>query len=213
MKIIFDFDHTLFSTKRFYFFMKKIFREAGIDERLFQETFEKSKGKGILYNRKRQFNLIIRNRPEINLEFLQKKSEKALKETNRFLYPDVLPALENFKKEYNLYLLSYGKDKFQEDKIEKSKIKKYFKEIYITRDINKTSVLERFLEKKEKALFVDDNPEALSKIKKKFPKIITVRISRGKGKYKNYPDNPEIDFSVKTLKELEKILLGLTPTP
>lgn len=188
--------------------MKEIFREAGIDERLFQETFEKSKGKGILYNRKRQFNLIIkRNQPEINLEFLQKKSEKVLKEANRFLYPDVFPALENFKKKYNLYLLSYGKDKFQEEKIEKSKIKKYFKEIYITQDINKTSVLERFLEKKEKAVFIDDNPEALSKIKKEFPNIITVRINRREGKYKDYSDNSEIDFSVKSLKELEKLLL------
>lgn len=208
MKIIFDFDHTLFSTKKLYSALVKSFKEIGISKELFQKTFKRSKSKRGLYNKGKHFDLIIKNKPGINHEILQEKWEKALNKSDRFLYTDVLPVLEKFKNEYNLYILSHGMEDVQKDKIEKSKIKKFFKKIYITKDINKASALKKFLKKTEKAIFIDDNQEALSEIKKKFPNIITVRINRGVGKYKNYPNNPEIDFSIKNLRELEKLLLA-----
>lgn len=210
MKIIFDFDNTLFSTKRFYYVLVESFKEIGISEELFRETFKESEGGGDLYNKEKHFDLIVKNKPGINYELLRKKWEEALNRSDRFLYIDTLSFLGKFKKEHDLYILSYGMENVQRGKIEKSKIKHFFKKVYITKDVSKTSALNKFLGKTEKAVFVDDNPEALSKIKKEFPKIITVRISRREGKYKNYPDNPEIDFPVKSLKELEKILWGLT---
>jgi FMN phosphatase YigB (HAD superfamily) len=54
--IIFDFDHTLFSAKKFYFTLKKTFLKLGVKEKLFQETFEKSKGKAGIISLKNRFS-------------------------------------------------------------------------------------------------------------------------------------------------------------
>ena len=62
MKLIFDFDHTLFSAKKLYFALKEAFRKIGVEEKLFQETFEKSKGRGRDYKPKIQFQLIKKDK-------------------------------------------------------------------------------------------------------------------------------------------------------
>jgi hypothetical protein len=64
-------------------------------------------------------------------------------------------------------------------------------------------------ERAQKIIFVEDNPVALSETKKIFKNIVTVRINRGEGKYSKEPNNPQIDFSIKNLKELDKILKSL----
>lgn len=206
MKLVFDFDHTLFSTKKFYNTLKEAFLEIGVDKNLFQETFQKSKGKSRNYNPFRQFELIKRQKPEISIEKLKKEFKKGLNQAQDFLYPDVLPFLKRIKNRFNLTLLSYGRDWFQREKIKKSKMNKFFKEIFITSDINKVSTLKKFLKNKEKIIFIDDNPEALSETKKVFPSLITVRINRGEGRYANNPDNSKINFSIKNLKKLTKII-------
>ena len=206
MKIIFDFDHTLFSAKQFYFALKKAFFKLGVKEKLFQETFEESKGVGRDYKPEKQFKLIHKTRPEIKIGKLKKSFEKILKAAPKFLYNDVLGFLKKWSKEADFILLSYGEEKFQKLKIENSGIKKYFKRVIITRDIDKSKPFKKLFSENKKIIFVEDNPQALSKTKTSFSQIITVRINRGEGKYYQEPDNSQIDFSIKNLKELEKIL-------
>lgn len=217
MKIIFDFDHTLFSAKKLYQAFQKAFEKLGVDEKLFQETFEKSKRKGRNYKPEKQFKLITQEKPEISIKKFEKTFEEVLNQSNKFLYPDVLTILKKLRRDNDLIILSYGEDWFQRKKIKKSlhqsklgagqaKIAYFFKKIFITQDINKVSTLKRFLKKGEKAIFVDDNPQALSEIKKNLPNLTTIRINRGEGKYTRELNNPQVDFSIKNLKELEKIL-------
>ena len=206
MKIIFDFDHTLFSAKQFYFALKKAFFKLGVKEKLFQETFEESKGVGRDYKPEKQFKLIHKTRPEIKIGKLKESFEKILKTAPKFLYNDVLGFLKKWSKEADFILLSYGEEKFQKLKIENSGIKKYFKRVIITRDIDKSKPFKKLFSENKKIIFVEDNPQALSKTKTSFFQIITVRINRGEGKYYQEPDNSQIDFSIKNLKELEKIL-------
>jgi len=206
MKIIFDFDHTLFSAKQFYFALKKAFFKLGVKEKLFQETFEESKGVGRDYKPEKQFKLIHKTRPEIKIGKLKESFEKILKTAPKFLYNDVLGFLKKWSKEADFILLSYGEEKFQKLKIENSGIKKYFKRVIITRDIDKSKPFKKLFSENKKIIFVEDNPQALSKTKTSFSQIITVRINRGEGKYYQEPDNSQIDFSIKNLKELEKIL-------
>jgi FMN phosphatase YigB (HAD superfamily) len=208
MKLIFDFDHTLFSAKKLYFALKKAFKKIGVKEDLFQEAFEKSKGKtrGRVYKPTRQIEFIVRVRPEINLKKLKRTLKKVLKESPNFLYPNTIYFLKKWRRKADLILLSYGEEKFQEQKIKSSKIKKYFKKIIITRDIEKSKPFKKLFPKNKKIIFVEDNPQALSKVKKMFKNVVTVRINRGEGKYTRQPDNSKIDFSIKNLKELEKVL-------
>ncbi|MDI6591630.1 MAG: HAD hydrolase-like protein [Patescibacteria group bacterium] len=206
MRIVFDFDHTLFSAKRLYEGLKEEFRKLGVNENLFQETFERSKGKGRDYKPFQQFKLINKENPQIEIKTLKKSFEKVFKKAPKFLYKDAIWFLKKWKNKADLILLSYGEEKFQRQKIEKSKIKKYFKKIIITRDIEKTKPFKKAFQKNKKIIFVEDNPEALFKIKENYPKVIAIRINRKEGKYWQEKNNSKIDFSIRNLRELEKIL-------
>ena len=218
VKIIFDFDHTLFSAKKFYEALKVSFLKLGVEEKLFQKTYEKSKGKEEVYNDEvdisgnacykpfKQFKLIINKKPKIFLEKLKESFQKTLNKASEFLYPDVLKFLGDKKNKFNFVLLSYGEGEFQRKKVKKSKIGKFFKEIIITKDVSKTKPFRKLVQGNEKIIFVEDNPKALFEVKRKFPKVTAVRINRGEGRYSKEPGNKNIDFSIKNLKELEKIL-------
>lgn len=212
MKIIFDFDHTLFSVRKFYQTFENEFKKIGVSKKLFKETFEESKRKERYYKPSRQFDLIIKKNPKISLKKLKESFKKILSKANDFLYPDVEPLLKKIENKFDLFLLSYGDKNFQREKIEKSDIAKFFKKVFITSDINKASTFKKIIASaskrglKEKTIFIDDNPAALSAVKEKFPKVITIRMNRGEGRYKKEKSNQNIDFSVKNLKELEKIL-------
>ncbi len=212
IKIIFDFDHTLFSAKKLYFAFQKEFEKLGVEEKLFQKTFQKSKGGDRDYKPERQFELINKKRPKIKIDNLRKSFEKTLQKAKQFLYFDVLPALREFRKrKIEMFMLSYsdGEDWFQPKKIEKSRIGRCFRKILITGDIDKTSDFGKIFNNTEKIFFIEDNPSALFKVKRLFPKVITVRINRGEGKYTLEKNNKGVDFSIKNLKELEKILKEL----
>jgi len=210
MKIIFDFDHTLFSVKKLYFALEEAFFKLGVEEKLFQETFEKSKIKKRSYDPDKQIQLIVKVKPEIKKSDLKREYKKTLKRATQFLYSDTVWFLRKWQKKANLVLLSYGEEKFQGDKIKDSRIEKYFyKKVKITGDIYKVKPFKKLFQKKEKLIFIEDNPTALSEAKKIFPNVITIRINRGEGKYKKEPTNPKIDFSIKNLKELDRILNSL----
>jgi len=210
MKIIFDFDHTLFSSKKFYQALQKAFGKFDIDKKLFQETYENSKIKKRSYDSDKQIQLIVKVKPEIEKSDLKKQYEKILRKAPQYLYSDTVWFLRKWEKKANLVLLSYGEEKFQGDKIKDSRIEKYFqKNVKITGDIYKIKPFKKLFQKKEKLIFIEDNPTALSKTKKNFPNVIAIRINRGEGKYREEPDIPKIDFSIKNLKELDKILNSL----
>lgn len=210
MKIIFDFDHTLFSTSRLHEFNKDRFKKLGVSEELFLAAFKKSKNSKNVdsgyYRPWRHFKLIAKSDPWISKRKLEEEFRKVLRLGPKFLYADTLPFLRKFKKKFRLIIVSYGDKKFQSEKIIGAGIKKYFWKIFITQDTGKIKPLKGFLKKNEKAIFVDDNPAAFSPIKKTFPQIITVRINRGEGRYREAENNANIDFAVRNLKELEKIL-------
>ena len=207
MKIIFDFDNTLFSTTRFVSVLRKAFEDLGIEENLFEETFEKSKKDSKGYNPEEQFRLIVEKKSGLTLDELEESFDGFLSKVPQLLYSDVFDFLKKLEDRFDFYILSFGREDFQRKKIEKSGISNFFKEIYITGDKNKVSVLKRFFTSQDKVVFVDDRPLTLSRIKERFPEIITVRMNRGEGKYRKHPDNSGIDFSIKNLKELEGLLL------
>jgi FMN phosphatase YigB (HAD superfamily) len=205
MRIVFDFDHTLYSTKSFYENLKAAFCGLGVNEDLFQQTFQLSKGKGRDYKPCRQMKLIS-EQADISKVKMEKEFNKILKTSPNFLYSDTIDFLKKHCKTEKLFMLSYGEEKFQNQKVDSAKINKYFQKIKITRDIGKSKPFKFFLNKKEPVLFLEDNPQALLEVKKVYPQIIAVRIKRGEGKYAEAPDNKYIDFQIKNLQELEKII-------
>ncbi|MFA5742915.1 MAG: hypothetical protein WCX77_00450 [Candidatus Paceibacterota bacterium] len=205
MRIVLDFDHTLYSTKSLYEAIKAAFVCLGVDGELFQQTFQLSKGTGRDYKPAKQMKLIAK---QVNIKEskLQRELNKFLKISPKFLYPDTIGFLKAHAKKDEFFMLSYGEEKFQKQKVDSARISKYFKKIKITRDIGKSKPFKMFLNKREPVLFLEDNPQALSEVKKVYPQVITVRIRRGEGKYAEAPDNKYIDFKIKNLQELEAII-------
>lgn len=213
MKIVFDFDHTLFSSKKRFNAFKSSFKKIGIKEKLFTETFEKSKGKGKFYDPGKHFDLIFKKQPNIERKTLEKKFESIIQRSLEFFYPDTIPFLKKWSRKTDLILLSFGEREFQKKAIKKSKIEKFFKKIVITKEVNKVKPFKEIFKKNEKIIFVEDNPDALLRVKKVYPDIITVRINRGEGKYKDLSDEKEIDFSISNLKQLDEILTAVQKKP
>ena len=98
MTLIFDFDHTLFSAKKLYFALKEAFGKLRVEENLFQETFQKSKGKGRDYKPKIQFKLIKKAKPEISLKKLERAFKKVLNKAPKFLYEDTTQFLRKWQR-------------------------------------------------------------------------------------------------------------------
>lgn len=206
MKIVFDFDHTLFSTKKIYQLIKESFFKFGVCEQLFQETYQKLRDEDRGYNPFFQLKLIKKEKFKIEENIFKKEFEKVLKKAPQFLYQDTIWFLKKWQGQAELILISLGEEKFQKSKIRAAGIEKYFQEIVITQGINKIKDFKKFFRYKENIIFVEDDPGALSIIKEVFPKVITIRINRGEGKYIQEPDNSQINFSIKNLKELDEIL-------
>jgi FMN phosphatase YigB (HAD superfamily) len=207
MKIIFDFDHTLFSTKKLYLEARNYFSSLSVSKEVFDESFKESKKGGKAYKPQNLFEIIHRKNPEISIDEMEKASREIADKFSDFIYPDVKSFLEEFKKN-DLYIISYGGEdgSFSRGKIRKSGIRDYFKKVFITKNNSKVNALSKIIDEGEKAVFVDDCPEVLFEVKNSFPEVTTVRINRGEGRYKDQQGVKGIDFSVKNCEELKSIL-------
>ena len=212
LKIIFDFDHVLFSGEKLIHKIQKEFEKEGIKKDLFWETYEESKGGGRDYKPYIQIE-ILSKKFKFKKENLLSRFKKILKNAKTFLYSDTVPFLEKWQKKAELYLVSYGEEKFQGEKIENTDIKKYFKKVVITDEIEKVSPLREIIQGDEKAIFLEDNPLALKLTKKNFENLITIRVKRGEGRYKNLSSPKNLDFEIKNFSELEFHLKNILKKP
>lgn len=208
MRIVLDFDHTLYSSKSLYEAIKAAFGGLGVSEDIFQQTFQLSKGKGLDYKPSRQMRSLAKQ-TGITEAKLQKAFDKVLRISPSFLYPDSVPFLKKYCKTAEIFMLSYGEEKFQRQKIDSAKINKHFKRVCVTGDISKSKNFKRFMKKGEKVIFVEDNPQALAGVKNLHPEVVTARMRRGEGKYAETPDNDQTDFQITDFFELEKIISAL----
>lgn len=206
-KVIFDFDHTLFSAKKLVEFLKKDFEKIGVPENIFLETYPKAKD-SLGYRPKVHFKLLKEKIPKLKLSELEKIYREHIKKAEDCLYPDVLPFLKKIHRDSKLYLVTTGRISIQKPKIGVCGISNFFDKIIITKSTNKVSGLKKIIGKNSVAVFVEDNPEALRLAKEGFPKLVTVRIKRGEGKYSNLEDS-STNYSVSSLDEVEKIILKL----
>lgn len=206
MKIIFDFDHTLFSTPKLVEAMEEAFSDLGIGEKVFWETFKKAKGKGGSFSPEKHMRLIDETEAGVSIPKLRKTFQETLNRCSEFLFPDVVDFLERNKEEFDFYILSYGEEDFQRAKIRGCNIEKFFEDVLITSRVKKDSALKSLLREEEKAMIVDDNPQVLVENKKHFPNLLAVRINRGEGRYADLERDSRIDFSIENLDQLEKII-------
>ena len=180
MKIYIDFDGTLFDSTKHYQEYINIFKKHNIDiESYFNKEYQKEKNFDILSKKIiKEYNL----NPSIYDELDKIYSEK-------LIFKDVIPFLEENHNKYDLILLTLGNIEYQQKKINKTKISKYFKEIIITnKDKSKLNI------DYTNGIFIDNNPLELKKFYNSKAKYL-IRIKRDTDKYS------KIDLDIKNIPE------------
>ena len=206
MKIFLDFDDSLFHTKKFRGELVKIFLKNGVPRKKFFDTYydyPKKTSSGLKkYNPNWQIRLLEKSL-NINSVKIKKDLRGFIRNTKKFVFPDVKNFLESFKRK-NLYLISYGYTDFQREKIKNCGLFEKFYRVVIADD-NKNVIVRRFVEEKEIFAFIDDRIENINCVKKHFPNSATFLLKRKEGRY-NDKKTKAVDFEVKNLKEAGKIM-------
>jgi len=164
MKYIFDFDDVIFQTTRrrkefIYPFLEKL----GISMNEIDEYYKKERGQNFsMKNLLKNFSL-----PE------EEMYEKIMHNSEEFANKKLISVIKKLGKE-NCYIITYGDDEFQLDKIKRIGIEKLFSKIIVVSKDEKKKIIENICKKHkdEKVLFVDDKIKHFKNIDfKKHPNL------------------------------------------
>ena len=125
------------------------------------------------------------------------------------IYKEVIEVLENLKDIAILGIFSEGDLDFQNQKLIKTDIKKYFNEIHTHIVVNKVNEIKRVFEKyKDSKIFlIDDKLSILSELKNFMPLVFGIWIKRGWFADNQKPiEGFEPDATVDNLQEIVKII-------
>jgi hypothetical protein len=206
MKIFVDFDDVIFNAKRFKEDLIRIFVKNGISRHEFENSYytfqKKAQAEGKFYDPKKQIE-VLRRKGQIDHEKLKKDIDGFMKDLSSYVFPDTYDFLKVFSKK-DLFLMSYGHEKHQRNKIKGAKISKFFSKSFITRSNKIENILrlskELNFKKNEKIILIDDRPEQIERAEQKMKKIVTFRMSRKEGRYSDLICLDK-DYEVKNFKE------------
>lgn len=202
MRFIFDFDYTLFDTFRFKEAIREAFHQHGVSYELFEQTREESKHGGKDWKPSRQFE-ILKSQGIVHMDSIQREFQRIVNSAEEFLYADTLPFLQKARKSGTIFLVTYGEDEFQNEKVDACpSFKKYFDKIVITQNMYKDKEAKE-LAGGERGIFVEDNPRALTATKKIAPNVMTARMRRPNGHYIDEPSGEGIDYEIRNLHDLK----------
>ena len=189
MKIYIDFDGTLFDSTKHYHKYINIFKKHNLN---ITETLNKT------YEKDKNFDTISKKIiQKYNLDnSIFKELEKLYSE--KLIFKDAIPFLEKYSKKYDLILLTLGNIKYQQKKINKTKIYPYFKDIIITNKDKSNLNIDY-----ENGVFIDNNPLELKKFYNSKAKYL-IRIKRKTDKYSKLNLNIENIPEFTSFDELTK---------
>ena len=212
MKIIFDFDDTIFDTQNFKVEFEGIFYSMGVSKELYRETYYSTKvvrGNKVFYkySLQNQLEAIARINKQINLEQLTGKMDVFLSDLKRFVFEDFYQAITGLNKE-DLFLISFGGGDFKKKKIEGGGVAKYFSQIK-TGDDKSEMAKELLLDPGEKIFVIDDKPAQLEVIREVLPKANFFRLRRFNSK--NTEATPMAFTEISNLSEFRAQIEKINP--
>lgn len=216
MKILLDFDDTLFHTARFKEDLIGVFESCGVSPDDFKKYYyDYSPNETDVDLKKYVFESHIDRLSEvlkIDGEKLKKEAYEFVSDTSGYLFEDVDEFLQSFSKK-DLFIVSFGCVDFLKIKIGNTGIGERVCEIVTTDKLKEHAtkdLLERRKEefKGEKIFFLDDRIDHLRSVKSKFPQIIAILMKRPEGRY-DCDFDESCDYALKDFLEARKIILGM----
>jgi len=181
MKIVLDFDDTIFNTHQMMGELVKISERAGFTKEGFWAAYQKCKDKLGDLDVKILVDFLyqdfVSKTPLFGKEEAGREMNLVLAGTNDFVYSDFFDFVKNFHKS-DLILLSFGTTDFQKIKIKNSGIMEYFDEIIITSGSKAKDIGEIQKKHDETLIFIDDKTSHIDEVKKCFPRIVAIKMER-----------------------------------
>ena len=204
MKIVLDFDDTIFNTYQLVREFIVVFKRLGFQEKQFWSVYAECKKKAGGFDKEVLIDLFAELK-SFDKEGVSEKIDFVINRSKKFVYPDFFDFADSFKKK-DLILLSFGTNDFQRIKIENTGVPSKFKEVIITNQ-DKVFDLKDILRKnrKEKIFFIDNKANQIDKVKEELPQIITMQMNRLQSKH-SYIKSRLTDYVIKDLYKAEDII-------
>lgn len=211
-KIFFDFDGTIFDTKKLKVDLFEVFRRAGFSDEDINNTY-KAAGLDYNYSPAKQLSLLGKVR-SFDETATQKRLQKLYENAPACVFTDVPRFFKNVdRKKYELILFTLGDKEFQAAKVEHSKIVPYFDSVHYTSQ-QKWEAIGELIKPGEKFIFVDDRGDAVFEMSKRFKGAFALEINRFATP--SDPMEPLKDFHNITIKDFDQLAQYLsveTPQP
>ena len=204
MKVVLDFDDTIFNTHQLIREFIAVFSRLGFQEEQFWSAYTKCKEKAGGFDKEVLIDLFAELK-SFDKEGVSEKIDFVINRSKKFVYPDFFDFADSFKKK-DLILLSFGTNDFQRIKIENTGVPSKFKEVIITNQ-DKVFDLKDILRKnrKEKIFFIDNKANQIDKVKEELPQIITMQMNRLQSKH-SYIKSRLTDYVIKDLYKAEDMI-------
>lgn len=210
MKLLLDFDDTLFDAQAFAYRLKHIFFTQGVSENDFNKSYKPITYSPSGYTIKRHIEILCKDfRYSLKVKLLYREVQNLFEHSDQFLFEDTIKTLEQWHKTHTLALVTMGNPSWQKRKINGCGIARFFTRMIIPSpgDRAKNSAIETYCtSSNERCIFVDDKPSIIdgaASLKPRFPHLVIIRMRRGV--YANEPGG-EADFNVLNLQEADGIL-------
>ena len=163
MKIVCDFDSTLYDTQVLIDAWLRVLEKYGVNQVRAIERIEEVIRKG--FTLRGHAELLEIREPKID-ELVADFEEWIKAESPSLLYADVIPFIDKNQENNNVSILTFGNSEFQHEKIQASGLYNYISDIRIACPERMKSVhLKEMLEEtNQKLMFIDDNPSELNQV-------------------------------------------------
>jgi len=177
-KLFIDFDKTIFDTSQVKERLYRIFGQFGCSKEEIDRTYlaESLDGKFSPEGQAKRLNQI---RP-LDLDIIEMKIKTIIADSAKILYSDTIEFLDNIdRQKFEVDLLSYGDEEFQNRKVKHSGIVDKFDNIYIT-NIEKQIYLQEnnIVAENDYFIVIDDKLDNLEKISQKYAKAFMMYMVR-----------------------------------
>ena len=191
MNYYLDFDYTLFNTYEFRNELYKILENNKCNRDALKLTKENGTYKFI--NIREKFKELSKKN-NIPIDNFIKPLEKLYDECEKYIYEDVIEFLKYLKQqEHKIYILTWGEEEYQKEKVKASKIEKYVDEVIYTEKLKYNLDI-----KYKEGIFIDDSIRDLKGLYSKKAKAV-FRIKRINGK------NSQKKLNIEEIKEFNSL--------
>lgn len=209
MKILVDFDRTIFQTKRLIEQVEKLLDKHGMDKALWRAVWPKAEHE---YNHQPNYTIwrhleLYEQQKKINDKAGFLKDYERLLTHEHLLFPGAIEFLKTAREAGQLILFTKGDREFQMLKVNKLGLAPFYDEIVIVPS-SKDRHISELLEDGRQTIFVEDKASEVDSVKQNHPEVTTIRV-RHKGDFFSGEDSKLTDYEVENLKQAGEIIKKL----